>query len=89
MRQQFVVDKKTSRIIKQFAPDFGGNRSAVVREAIRSYAEREAYLDAIENDPGFIAMMQRSDEDFRSGRFVTHDEVKRQIEEAKKKKRKR
>ena len=38
-----------------------------------------ARLDKIEADPAFQEMMQRSDEDIRTGRVVSHEEVKRRL----------
>lgn len=79
LRRQFVLDRKTDRLLRQLAADHGGNSSAVVRHAIQAYAEREAALDAIESDPGFLAMMERSEADFRAGRYITLDELKKQL----------
>ena len=55
----------------------GGNRSRVIRETLVALADMEARLDKIEADPAFQEMMQRSDEDIRAGRVVSHEEVKR------------
>jgi predicted transcriptional regulator len=82
LRRQFVLDKKSNKLLERLAADRGGNRSRVIREALQRYAEIEARLDAIEEDPGFIAMMERSEADFRAGRLVTHEEVKKQLRAA-------
>jgi predicted transcriptional regulator len=79
LRRQFVLDRKTDRLLRELAADHGGNSSAVVREAIQAYAEREAALDAVESEPGFIAMMERSERDFRAGRYITLDELKKRL----------
>lgn len=79
MRRQFVLDRKTNRILEDLAADRGGNYSRVVRNAIQCYAEIEARLDEIENNPGFIAMMEQSERDFRAGRFVTLEQLKKQL----------
>lgn len=86
LRRQFVLDRKTDRILKRLAADRDGNHSRIVREAIQRFAEIEARLDAIEEDPGFIAMMERSEADFRAGRFIRHEELKRQIRAARNRK---
>jgi len=39
----------------------------------------EARLDAIEADPAFQAMADRSDKDFRQKRFVSHADLRRQV----------
>lgn len=79
MRSQFVLDRKTNRLLEQLAADRGGNRSRVVRAAIQRYAEMEAHFDAMEEDPGFIAMMEKSESDFKAGRYVTLGEFKKQL----------
>ena len=85
IRRQFVLDKKTDRLVRDLAADSGGNRSRVIREAVRALAEREAMFEQIESDPKFIAMMERSEADFRAGRVVSHEEVIRKHRAMKKK----
>jgi predicted transcriptional regulator len=86
MRHQFVLDKKSNRLLQELAESRGGNRSLVVREAIAVYADREAYLDKVESDPKFIAMMEKSAADIRAGRVSEQAEVERRF--ARKRKRK-
>jgi predicted transcriptional regulator len=86
MRHQFVLDKKSNRLLEELAESRGGNRSRVVREAILLYADREAYLDKVESDPKFIKMIERSAADIRAGRVSEQAEVERRF--AKKRKRK-
>ncbi|HXC31239.1 MAG TPA: hypothetical protein VNZ56_02115 [Verrucomicrobiae bacterium] len=86
MRHQFVLDKKSNRLLNELAEARAGNRSLVVREAIGVYAALEEYLEKIEADPKFIKMMERSAEDFRAGRGIEQAEVERRF--AKKRKRK-
>jgi predicted transcriptional regulator len=86
MRHQFVLDKKSNRLLNELAESRGGNRSRVVREAIFLFADREAYLDKVESDQKFIRMMERSAADIRAGRVSEQAEVERRF--AKKRKRK-
>src|SRR6266481_187412 len=86
MRHQFVLDKKSNRLLNELAEARGGNRSLVVREAIAVYAGQEASLDKIEADPKFIEMMEKSAADIRAGRVSEQAEVERRF--AKKRKRK-
>ena len=86
MRHQFVLDKKSNRLLNELADSHGGNRSLVVREAIAIYADQEAYLEKIESDPKFIEMMEKSAADIRAGRVSEQAEVERRF--AKKRKRK-
>jgi len=85
MRRQFVLDKKSSQLLDDLAETRAGNRSLVVREAISLYAAVEASLEAVEADPGFLEMMERSAADIRAGRVLSHEEGIRYV--AKKRKR--
>ncbi len=87
MRHQFVLDKRSTQILDDLAQYRGGNRSRVVREALVALADMETRLDKIEADPAFQEMMQRSDEDIRAGRVVSHEEVKRRLRRKHSKKR--
>ncbi|HEV1995201.1 MAG TPA: hypothetical protein VGR03_12805 [Candidatus Acidoferrum sp.] len=84
MRCQFVLDKQTHNMLNGLAEARAGNRSFVVREAIRLYAAYESRLDEIEKEPGFLRMMERTQADIRAGRTFTQAEVKKRL--AKKKK---
>jgi predicted transcriptional regulator len=86
LRHQFVLDKKSNRLLEELAESRGGNRSRVVREAIAVYADQEAYLEKIESDPKFIERMEKSAVDIRAGRVSGQAEVERRF--AKKRKRK-
>ncbi len=77
-RRQYVIDSETDRTIRRLAANSDTNQSRIVREGIRLVAEQEAMFDAIEADPKFIAMMEKSEADFRAERFVAHDDVVRQ-----------
>jgi predicted transcriptional regulator len=41
MRRQFVIDKKTNKLLEELASYHGGNRSLVVRHAIQVYSDME------------------------------------------------
>ncbi len=76
-RRQFVLDEKTNDLLEELAADRAGNLSYVVREAIQLYARFEDQLDEIEANPELQQMMRRSEEDIRTGRVVSHAEVKK------------
>jgi predicted transcriptional regulator len=86
MRHQFVLDKKSNRLLEELAESRGGNRSRVVREAIAVYADQEAYLEQIESDPKFIEMMEKSAADIQAGRVYSHEEAKRYVAAKRKRK---
>ena len=79
MRKQFVLDRRTDRLLQELATYRAGNRSMVVREAIQLYADMEDYLDRIEADPGFQEMMAKSDSDIKAGRLIPHDQALRML----------
>ncbi len=68
MRHQFVLDKRTNKLLEELASYRDGNRSVIVREAIQLYADMEERLDRIEADPAFREMMAKSDADIKAGR---------------------
>jgi predicted transcriptional regulator len=74
-RRQFVLDKRTNKLLEELASYRAGNRSMVVREAIQYYADMEDQLDKIEADPKFQKMMAQSDADIRAGRVIPHSEI--------------
>jgi predicted transcriptional regulator len=77
MRKQFVLDKRTNKLLEELAAYNGGNRSLIVRQAIQVYSDMEDRLDKIEADPAFQAMMEESDRAIREGRVTPHEEVVR------------
>lgn len=85
MRRQFVLDKRTDKLLEELASYRAGNRSLVVREAIQVYADMEDRLDRIEADPAFQKMMEESDKAIREGRVTPHREVLRMSRERAKK----
>ena len=82
-RRQFVLDERTNKLLEELAADRAGNLSFVVREAIQLYADMDSRLDQIEQDPEFQRMMERSEDDIRAGRLVSHEEVKRRFRKQK------
>ncbi len=75
MRKQFVLDKRTNKLLEELASYRGGNRSLVIREAIQAYADMQERLDRIEEEPAFQAMMDESDRAIREGRVTLHEQV--------------
>jgi len=79
MRRQIVLDPKSDRLLKQLTADRDGNYSRTVRQALQALADQDAMFDAIERDPGFIAMMEQSEKAFREGRYTTLDDLKKML----------
>lgn len=71
---QFTIDDSTSRLLDSLAKPRAGNRSFVVREAVRRMADQEGfeeYLDWLEQQPRVRASLERGSADARSGRVVS------------------
>ncbi|HXM99508.1 MAG TPA: hypothetical protein VN982_13620 [Candidatus Dormibacteraeota bacterium] len=77
MRRQFVLDKRTNKLLDNLATEGGGNRSMIVRAAIQHFADVQDDLEKIENDPAFQKMMAESDKAIREERVTSHKEVVR------------
>jgi predicted transcriptional regulator len=77
VRKQFVLDKRSDKLLEELAMYRGGNRSLVIREAIQVYADMEERLDKIEGDPQFQRIMDESERAIREGRVTSHEEVLR------------
>ena len=78
-KRHILLDPRTDRLLDRLATAHSGNPSLVVRHALRQYGAMEEMFDRIEADPGFQRMMERSEADFKAGRFVSHDEVVRAV----------
>jgi len=79
MRRQFVLDTRTDNLLEELAEGRAGNRSFVVREAIRLYADLENMLEQVEATDGFREMMKLSAADVRAGRTYTQAEVRKRL----------
>jgi len=86
MRHQFVLDKKSNRLLNELAESRDGNRSRVVREALAVFADRDAYIEKIESDPKFIAMMEKSAADIKAGRVFSQEDAERYVAAKRKRK---
>ena len=72
-RVQFTIDDATSHLLDSLAKQRAGNRSFVVREAVRRMADQEGfeeYLDWLEQQPRVRVSLKRGLADVRSGRVV-------------------
>jgi predicted transcriptional regulator len=72
IKTQVVLDPESRLLLDELARPRGGNRSFVVREALRVYAAMEEELDALEQTPAFKRMMESSAADIRDGRLLSH-----------------
>jgi predicted transcriptional regulator len=74
-KMQVTIDDETARLLETLAAPRAGNKSFVVREAIRRMAEQEGfeqYLDWLEQQPGVRASLERARTDEHQGRTMSH-----------------
>jgi len=79
---QVTVDTETARLLEALAAPRAGNKSFVVREAVRRMAEQEGferYLDWLEHQPEVRASLERALADEREGRTLAHEQVLRRL----------
>tara|TARA_Y100000815_G_C12959125_1_gene355960 strand:+ start:151 stop:411 length:261 start_codon:yes stop_codon:yes gene_type:complete len=77
-RIQVTVDEETLQLLETLATPRAGNKSFVIREAVKRMAEQdgfEEYLEWLESQPGVRNTLERALRDEREGRIVSHDEL--------------
>lgn len=77
-RVQVVLDDDTYRLLQDLAAPRAGNKSFVVREALRNFANREQVeraLDAILTQRQAKEAMDEGISAYRRGRLVSHEAV--------------
>ncbi len=83
---QVTIDEGTARLLTRLAAPRAGNKSFVVREAVRRMAEQEGfedYLDWLERQPDVRSSMERALADEREGRTIGHGRALRRVRAAK------
>ncbi len=86
-----TLDTRTVGRLNRLARPRGGNKSFVVREAIRIMSENEAleeYLAEVEAQPEFQASMARALRDIREGKVIPHEEFVRRFDPRRRRRRK-
>jgi predicted transcriptional regulator len=78
-RVEIVLDDQTDELLASLAESFQGDKSEAIREALRAHSATASFLDDIEesNSEELARQLRRSEEDFRTGRVSTWEEVKR------------
>jgi predicted transcriptional regulator len=79
MKYQVVLDAESKALLDGLARPRGNNRSFVVREALRTYAAMEGYLDELEKEPRFRRMMEAALADVDAGRVRPHAAAERVV----------
>ena len=79
---QVTIDQETATILEALAAPRAGNKSFVVREALRRMAEQEGferYLDWLEQQPEVRVPLERALADERGGGTVSHAHVLKRL----------
>ena len=87
-----TLDSETLRRLDRLSRPRAGNKSFVVREAVRLMAEAddlEDRLAALEASPEFQASMTRALKEIQEGKLISHAEVERRFRSAKTRSRRR
>src|SRR5207302_726529 len=82
---QVTIDDKTERLLEALAVPRAGNKSFVVREAVRRMAEQEGfeqYLDWLEQQPDVRVSLEGARADEHQGRTVSHEQVLRRLQKS-------
>ncbi|MGH2425936.1 MAG: hypothetical protein ACRDF1_06600 [bacterium] len=83
---QVVLDDETYGLLKELASPRAGNKSFVVREALRYYADREGIeraLDAILAKRHVRESMESGLSAWQHGHLVSHEQVARAVRQKK------
>lgn len=83
---QITIDEETAKQLETLARPRAGNKSFVVREAVRRMAEQEGferYLDWLEEQPEVRSALEQGLSDEREGRTVSHAEALRRLRKQK------
>ena len=79
---QVTIDGETERLLETLAGSRAGNKSFVVREAVRRLAEQEGfeqYLDWLEQQPQARLPLERGLADEQRGRTLPQAQVRRRF----------
>jgi predicted transcriptional regulator len=82
---QLTIDDETVRLLEALAVPRAGNKSSVVREAVRRMAEQEGfeqYLDWLEKQSDVRVSLEGARADERQGRTVSHEQVLRRLQKS-------
>ena len=85
-RVQITIDEKTAQVLERLATPRAGNKSFVVREAVRRMAEQEGfedYLDWLERQPDIRRSTERALADEHEGRTLSHEQALKRLRKAK------
>jgi hypothetical protein len=78
-RLEITLDDQTSALLDEFTQEHGGSEGAAVVELLRTHRRAQDLVGEIEaaHDASLREQKERSAKDFRAGRTVSWEEVKR------------
>ena len=78
-RQEFtnLVDG-AKKLLQEYVITVNGSPAAV----LMSHAEFESWKETVEilGDPGLLSAIKKGEDDFKEGRFMTHEELKKELD---------
>ncbi len=79
IRREIELDDESDRILTELSQDYAGDTSEAVADLLRSREGMEEFLDACEEAQRdeLISMRDRAELDFKNGRSLNWDEVKK------------
>lgn len=81
VQRQIDLDEGTDRKLGELARDCDGDLGQAVACLVNARESLECFTDEVEevHRASLLAQLERSERDYREGRFVTWDEVKRRL----------
>jgi len=79
IKRQIDLDEESDRILSGLAQDYHGDLGGALADLLQAHQTVEAFVEECEEAHRDLLLTQkeRSERDFREGRFTTWDEVKR------------
>jgi hypothetical protein len=79
VQRQIILDEKTDRILSELAESYEGNASEAIAGLLLARGDHESLLEQSEalHHDSILAQLERSEQDFREGRIITLEEIKR------------
>ena len=77
--REIPLDEETYERLAELARNHGGSLGEVVADLVRTRESIEDFVQQCEdaNREALLSQVERAEQDFQAGRFVTWDEVKR------------
>jgi len=79
VQRQINLDEKTDRILSELAESYEGGASEAIAGLLLAHGDLDSLIEQSEalHHDSLVAQLERSEQDFREGRFITWEEVKK------------